>query len=270
MRLLIAGCGYVGSALATAVAADGHPVWGLKRTPEGLPEGVTPVAADLTDPSSLRAVPTDVDAVVYAVSADARDPAAYRAAYVLGLERLLDRVGEVDRLLYVSSTAVYGQTDGSWADEDSPTTPTAFTGEILLEGEGTARAAGGTVLRLAGIYGPGRTRLVDQVRAGQAPCPPAATYTNRIHRDDAAGALGHLLVLPAPVDTYVGVDDDPAERCTVLRWLAGRLDAPEPVVTDEPARRGGNKRLSNARLKASGYRFRYPSFRDGYAAMLGA
>lgn len=269
MRVLIAGCGYVGSALAAELVARGDEVHGLKRTAEGLPDGVAPVVADVTHPATLGQVPADVDAVVYAVSADRRDEAAYRAAYVDGLANVLEASGRVERFVHVSSTAVYGQTDGSWVDEDSPTEPSAFSGRILLEGEELVRRAGGTVLRLAGIYGPTRTRLVDRVRSGRATCPPEVRYTNRIHRDDCAGALAHLLRLDAPAPVYNAADDDPAERCQVLTWLADQLGAPTPQRAAEPSARGGNKRVSNRRLTASGYDLRYPSFRDGYAAMLG-
>jgi nucleoside-diphosphate-sugar epimerase len=267
VRVLIAGCGYVGAALATELAAAGDEVLGLTRSGTGLPVGVTPVAADVTDPASLRGLPADLDAVVYAVAPDRRDEAAYRAAYVDGLANVLAAVGPVGRLVHVSSTAVHAQTDGSWVDEDSPAEPTGFRGRLLLAGERLAAEAGGTVLRLAGIYGPTRTRLPEQVRAGEATCPPTPTYTNRIHRDDAAGALTHLLRLDAPAPRYLGVDDDPADRCTVLTWLAEQLGAPPP--RPGPASpRGSNKRLVNRRLRSSGYRLRHPSFRDGYGALL--
>lgn len=269
MRVLIAGCGYVGSELAGRLAGEGHEVWGLRRSPGELPAGVAGVAGDVTDPSTLD-LPRDLDALVYAVSPGRHDEAAYRAAYVDGLDHVLAAVGgSVPRLVFVSSTAVYGQTDGSVVDEASPTEPRAFSGRILLESEARARAAGGTVLRLAGIYGPGRTRLIDEVRAGTATYPPGDVHTNRIHRDDCAGALAHLLGLDAPADVYLGVDDDPAPRGEVLTWLAERLDAPPPREVAGERTRGGDKRCSNARLRASGYDLRYPSYRDGYAAVLG-
>lgn len=268
MRVLVAGCGYVGTELARRLVADGHEVWGLRRSPGVLPAGVRGLAADVTDPATLAVLPRDVEAVVYAVAPGSRDEAAYRAAYVDGLANVLTAVGDVGRLVFVSSTAVYGQTDGSEVDEDSPTAPDRPTGRILLEAEGVARSAGGTVLRLGGIYGPGRTRLVDEVRAGVATFPPEPVHTNRIHRDDAAGAIAHLLQLDAPAPVYLGVDDDPATRREVLTWLAERLGAPPPREAPDQRTRGGNKRCRNTRLRASGYELIYPSFRDGYGAML--
>lgn len=277
-RVLIAGCGYVGTALGRMLAADGGEVFGLRRSPGKLPDGIEPVLADLTDPSSLDALPTDLDAIAVTVSADGRTEAAYRAAYVDSLRNLLDLLaaqGQTPaRIVFTSSTGVYRQSGGEEVDETSPTQPASSTGRILLEAEQTLLAAPfpAVVLRLAGIYGPGRTRLIDRVRDGSARCVEGApVWTNRIHRDDCAGALRHLLTLEDPEPVYLGVDDDTADRCEVLRWLADRIGvAPPPTVAAEEAgrSRGGSKRCSNDRLTGSGYRLRYPSYRDGYAEML--
>lgn len=278
-RILIAGCGYVGSALAARLAAAGHRVYGLRRRPAGLPPGVLPLAADLLDPASLGDLPPALDAVVYAASASGGREVAYRAAYVEGLRNLLAALARLPapprRAIFTSSTAVYGQRDGEWVDEASPTEPADFRGRVLLEGERLLAAFPGraTALRLAGIYGPGRTSLVDSVRAGRAVIAPGGPrWTNRIHREDCAGALAHVLALPEPEPVYLGVDDEPADRGEVLRWLAARIGAPAPrVATDaaaEPDARGGNKRCSNARLRASGWRPRFPTFREGYAALI--
>ncbi|MBW3619686.1 MAG: SDR family oxidoreductase [Actinobacteria bacterium] len=268
MRVLIAGCGYVGSELARRLVTADHDVWGLRRTASGMPEGVRALAGDVTDPATLD-LPGGMDTLVYAVSPGRRDETAYRAAYVDGLDHVLGALPTPPaRVLFVSSTAVYGQEDGSVVDEDSATEPSSFSGRVLLEAEARTHAAGGTVLRLAGIYGPDRTRLIDEVRAGEATYPPGDVHTNRIHRDDCAGVLEHLLTLDAPAPTYVGVDDEPAPRREVLTWLAERLDAPPPRESPEPRSRGGDKRCSNARLRASGYELRFPTYREGYAAML--
>lgn len=276
MRVLIAGCGYVGSSLAAMLVSDGHDVFGLRRDPVGrIPDGVIPIAADLAAGTCLDAIPGDLDACVTAVSADGRSEPAYEAAYVhatTNLKRQLERQSvTLNRWLFVSSTAVYGQKSGEWVDEATSTSPEGFPGRLVLAGEDNVRASGvphPVVVRLGGIYGPGRTRLLDQVRAGEATCPPEPTYTNRIHRDDAAGVLRHLLLLDDPDEVYIGVDSDPAERCDVLRWLAKHLDAPAPQPG--PGRTRGNKRARNDRIVATGYRFRYPTFREGYAAMIDA
>src|SRR5690606_34930417 len=122
-----------------------------------------------------------------------------------------------------------------------------------------------------GIYGPGRTRLIDSVRGGTARA--SSRFTNRIHRDDIAGAVAHLTSLPAPPPRLVLSDDEPATQADVVRFLAERLGVPPPPRADGDVdgqlRRGGDKRCRNARLKATGYQLLYPTYREGYAAMLG-
>jgi len=287
--VLIAGCGYVGSALAARLIGDAgrgdRPVWGLRRRPQGLPPGVRPLAADLADRESLdraleevRREGTPLASVVYAASAAGPTEAAYRAAYVDGPRHLLDALVAArvrpERLLFTSSTSVYAQQDGSWVDEDSATEPEHFTGRVLLEGEALLAAGPfpAAALRLGGIYGPGRTRLLESVLAGEARLPAeGARWTNRIHRDDAAGALAHLLALPEIAPLYVGVDREPADRAEVLRWLARELGVPEPPVAEGASMGRGarsNKRCSSARLQAAGYPFLYPTFREGYAPLV--
>jgi nucleoside-diphosphate-sugar epimerase len=293
-RVLVAGCGDLGSALAARLVADGYGVFGLRRRPAQLPPGVAAVAADLTDRDGLVAALEPVarggiDAVVYAAAADGGTEEAYRRAYVVGLAHVLEwaarRGARAPAVLFTSSTGVYAQQDGAWVDEESPAEPTHWSGRKMLEAERLLGASGlrGVALRLGGLYGPGRTRLVESVLAQRAtirPGPPR--YTNRIHRDDAAGALRHLtarLLAGEPVaPLYLGVDDEPADEAEVLRWLAARIGAPPPRVAaaaDETgaggrARAASNKRCSNARLRATGYRFRFPSYREGYADVLAA
>jgi len=213
-----------------------------------------------------------------------------------GLAHVLDAVlasgAGVRRVLFVSSTAVYGDADGGWIDERTTPEPGGFSGRIIREAEeilySRLRGTGITpvVLRLGGIYGPGRTRLIDQVRGGSAVIPAASRFTNRIHRDDAAAAIVHLCTMdtvPGPV--YLGVDNDPAELGNVLGFLAAELGLPQPASesdavaagagagasgaasSGEPSR-GGNKRVSNALLRSTGFEFHYPSFREGYRAIL--
>jgi nucleoside-diphosphate-sugar epimerase len=277
-RVLIAGCGYVGSALARIRVGKDDDVFGLRRNPVDLPAGVAPISADLAVARSLAELPEALDAVVYAASPGGRDDAFYRTTYVEGLRNLLgvlEARPERPRVIFVSSTAVYGQKKGEWVDETSPTTPGHFSGVRLLEAEALLEASAlpGVVVRFGGIYGPRRTRLLERVRHGRVSIARgAAQYTNRIHRDDCAGALDHLLDLDEPANCYLGVDHEPADEADVFRWLAGVMGAPEPRIASsderrEP-RRGGNKRCRNDRLTASGYAFRYPNFRDGYTSVL--
>lgn len=281
-RILIAGCGYVGARLGSYLVEDGDQVFGLKRHPERLPPGVEPVAGDVTDPSSLGGLPGNLDAVVYAVSPSGRSEEAYRAAYLEGSRNVTRaaraRSSGLGRVLLVSSTGVYGHTDGSRVDEETPPGPGSATGRVLAETEDEVRRGPppGIVLRLGGIYGPGRTSVIDRVAAGEAGCPPPDRYSNRIHRDDAAGAARHLLRLRDPEPLYLGVDREPAPLREVYRWIADRTGAADPCADPDTeawearGRRGTNKRCVSDRLAESGYDFRYPTYREGYAALLEA
>lgn len=275
MRVLIAGCGYVGSELGRRLHAQGHQVWGLRRNPSDLPDGVEPLAADLLDPELARVLPP-AEMVVYAAASDGGTPEAYRAIYVDGVRNIVTQLQKrdgppVERFIFVSSTGVYGDADGDWVDEDTDTEPDSFRGTEVLAGETVTLAAPfpSLVLRLGGIYGPGRDRLLRMVAQGQARCPgDGPIWSNRIHRDDAAQALFHLLQIPDFKPIYVGVDDRPTPLCTVYREVARMLDAPEPEVDPTRGRDRSNKRCSNRGLRESGFTFQYPSFREGYGAMI--
>jgi nucleoside-diphosphate-sugar epimerase len=253
-------------------------VWGLRRRPGSLPPGVEPFEADLAVARSLRELPRDLDFVVYSASPSGRDDAHYRTAYVEGLSRLLealDRGGQNPRrIFFLSSTAVYEQSRGEWVDETSETSPRHFSGRRLLEAETLLRDGpfAATVLRLGGIYGPGRTRMLERVRKGQATYRRGTHYTNRIHRDDCARAIAHLMSSAASQPLFLVVDSEPAEEAVVMRWLAGALGAPEPrpARDDEADARGArtSKRCRNDLLLSTGYPLLYPTFREGYAAVI--
>lgn len=285
MNVLIVGCGYVGTALGEMLANQGHEVWGVRRNVDALPQSIRGVAADLQDSSGLAAtfarLPA-MSALVYSASPPASDEDGYARGYGQWLENTAAAVRSADwslqRSLLVASTSVYGQTDGSWVDETSPTEPNSFRGRWVLRGEQAHRdipAAEHAAVRLAGIYGPGRTRLIDRVRTGQTVRYAAGPhYTNRIHRRDCAGVLAHLLALSGPLESvYVGVDDAPTDHNAVVAWLAATLGVetpPERSASEAgPRMRGANKRCSNRRLRASGYDFAYPSFKEGYGALIG-
>jgi nucleoside-diphosphate-sugar epimerase len=272
-RVLIAGCGDVGTTLGRRLAAEGHTVFGLRREPGGLPEKIRPVAADLTNPARLRTLPPELDVVFYTAASTTHDDATYRAVYVDGLRNLLAALepqrDTLQRVIFASSSGVYGQEDGSWVDEDSDTSPPNFNGKRMVEAERVLRDSGcpGTSVRFGGIYGPGRARVIGHLLSGRAlvyPGPPS--YTNRTHREDCAGILAHVMALPTPAPVYVATDDDPVEFNTLMRWLAGRLGLPEPETAAVP--REQNKRCRNTRLRESGYTFEYPSYREGYDEIL--
>lgn len=286
-RVVIAGCGYVGAALAQRLAGGGDDVIGIRRSESASSEAVGAgtvsfVAAPFADAEALTAACEGADYAVFCAAADATTDDAYRETYVEGLRAfvraLVTAHAPVRRLVFTSSTGVYAQSAGEWVDERSETAPTSFSGRRMLEAEGALDDApfSSVSLRLGGIYGPGRARLIEAVRRGEARLSPAGgVVTNRIHRDDAAAAIHLLLRLRAVERVYLGVDSEPASRDDVARFIAERLGLPAPPVdapdVGTPARaRGGEKRCSNRRLLGAGLGLRYPSYREGYGALLGA
>lgn len=279
-RVVILGCGYVGCALARKLDTE---VVGVRRSSTGLraveAAGARPVQADVTDPESLSAVP-DADWLVFAASADRRGVEAARAIYRDGLrtaiEHFTDRESPPDRIVYTSSTGVYGDHDGDWVDEETALKPATERTRVLATAErialeGPPAGIDGTVARFGGLYGPDRYRLSRYLQG-----PVTAGYRNIIHRDDAAGAVRFLLAADVGRDAVVNVvDDEPVEKRAFARWLATHCDEAEPptetlaerVADDDRSaspRVRANKRVSNDRLRGYGYAFTYPTYREGY------
>ncbi|MAR89600.1 MAG: SDR family oxidoreductase [Pseudomonadota bacterium] len=272
--ILLAGCGAIGTALGQQLQAAGHQVYGLRRSAVALPFPC--LQGDLHQPLPADLLPAGIHYVVHTGTPAERSDAGYEAGYPRALRHLLDALQEhpLRRLVFVSSTAVYHQTDGSWVDEDSPTRPQRFNGRRVLEAETLLRDAGvpGTSVRFGGIYGPGRTWLMRRVRAGAEVQASPPKYTNRIHQDDCVGLLAFLIqrveqgFQPPPI--LVGVDDAPAPEQEVCQWLAQQLNTPPPRRVQAADSAPRNKRCRNQRLHQLGYRLRYPSYREGYSALL--
>ena len=277
--VLIVGCGDVGGRLATQLLDTDWQVYGLRRSIDRLPAGVIGVAGDLFSEQCPTQWPAgQIDYVVYSAAATEHDEAGYQAAYVDGLKNTLSWLEQhgqrPKRLLFVSSSGVYAQKDGEWVDEASPALSTNYSGRIILDAERVALESGiaASVVRLTGIYGPGREWMLGQVRKGYRVAVEPPLYGNRIHADDAAGLLAFLLEADrqgrALDDCYIGVDNAPAPLAEVVDWLRERLGITE-WAAEASVRRAGSKRCSNARAKALGWEPRYSNYREGYAAILG-
>ena len=286
MHTVVLGCGYVGLELGRQLRGRGHDVVGVRRSDSGLAAvadaGLDPVRADVTDPDSLSTVP-DADWLVFAASSGGRGADTARRVFVEGLENAVDefssRESPPKRLVYTSSTGVYGDHDGDWVDEDTQLEPTTEKTRVLAEAEEVALSAPipSTVARFAGLYGPDRYRL-DRYLEG----PVTEGYLNMVHRDDAAGAVG--FVLEHDVDgVLLVVDDEPVSKWEFADWLADACGVDRPPKRtkaerlaagelSEAARRRirTSKRCSNRRLRALGYEFKYPTFREGYQAAVDA
>ena len=279
-RVFIVGCGDLGIALASRLCASDFLVTGLSRSAKPLTNpNFTHLIGDVTRPETLtRLTELSPEFLIYCVAADAQSDAAYQAQYVNGLKNIL--VTQVDNpslraIFFVSSTRVYGQITDEWLNESTLPEPTDFGGERLLEAEQVLRDFVGnpkncqkTVLRLSGIYGPGRTRMLRMAQAPDWPLQNA--WTNRIHRDDAAAFVAHLVdkvmnnqvLLPC----YVVTDSKPASQWEVLSWLAHQMRVEKNMLTMPPV--SGGKRLSNVAMLSSGFQLRYPDYQTGYATLL--
>ena len=283
-HLVIFGCGYMGGEVARQAAARGLWVTALTRN-EGKAAGLRAaglavVVADLAG-DAWHAKVGPADFALNCVSSGGGGAEAYRRSYLDGMKSVLawaERHGPVGSLVYTGSTSVYPQGGGGRVDESSPVSGRDERTAVLVETEARLRASPGAarsrvVLRLAGIYGPGRTHLVQQVRSGEV-SGTAAQHLNLIQRDDACAAIWAAFGAPAPLaDGLFNVaDDGAATKGEIAAWLAAQLGVPPPRFTGEPA--GGraptpDRIIANDRLKAAlGWTPRFPSFREGYANLL--
>jgi nucleoside-diphosphate-sugar epimerase len=285
MRVLIVGCGYVGLPLGAELARQGHEVSGLRRTEAAaarlVAAGIRPLAGDVSRPETLAALPAEYDWVVNCVASGGGDAATYRETYLHGTANVLAWLAPrpPQKFLYTSSTSVYGQTDGSTVKETSPTEPEAETAKILVETEQLLLAAfagrgfPAVILRVAGIYGPGRGHAFKLFLKNEARLEgDGSRLLNMIHRDDLIGCIIAALQSGRPGEIYNAVDDEPVTQAHFHQWLAATLgkDPPphEPAGPADLPRRGAtHKRVSNRKFKMEiGRPFLYPNFRLGYSA----
>ncbi|MGE8689439.1 MAG: NAD-dependent epimerase/dehydratase family protein [Achromobacter sp.] len=272
-RVLLIGCGDLGLRVAQRFLARGDEVHALRRNPPaGGPEGLHWLRGDISRPDGLPSLPRGVTRLIHLPAPGAREAGAYRGVFVDGLANVLDALdaSRLERVVFVSSSAVYGEHHGDWVNEDTPPAPLGMNGRLLLEAEAAlaARKLPSTALRLAGLYGPGRLQLIERLRNGLAGAPVRPEHwANRMHIDDAAAAVAHLALIPEAAPAYIGCDDTPLPLHTLYAELARLAGAPAPRVAPAPPN-VGSKKLSNARLRATGFTPQWPDSRSGYAALL--
>ena len=278
-NLVIVGCGDIGSRVAEQLLPQHWTIYGLRQKIDALPAGVQPIAADLSQSQPPKDWPTGpIDYLLYSVAAHNHSEAGYLTAYVQGLQHVFNWLQanqqRPKRIFFTSSTGVYAQAEHQVVDEQSATEPTRWSGKIMLQAEQLLHASPypTTAVRLAGIYGPGRNRLIQQVQQG-ATADPQLCLTNRIHADDAAGLICYLINADRAGHTldscYLGVDNQPVALSTVIDWLRETLH----VTHSDPElqlQRSSSKHCSNQRARLLGWEPQYPSFREGYAALLAA
>jgi nucleoside-diphosphate-sugar epimerase len=277
-KILIVGCGSIGTQLAEVLTTKGHQVVGLKRNPP-VTKGMEYFKADISSVNALKDLPLDFDFVFFILSPDCRNEESYGAIYKTGLNNILEHFAKSHTKplwFFVSSTSVYGQIHGEWVDENSCAFPENITSQLirLAEQRLIALSTNHVIVRFSGIYGPGREYLLRMANQSSAPAiqktPPY--YTNRIHQADCVGVLVFLLdcrLAGIVLDScYLASDDDPAPTWDVMSWLAQRLNCSLPSVKKMEQDAIMNKRCNNQRLKALGYQFKYSSFKEGYAELI--
>lgn len=269
------GCGDIATRAAVQLQQQSVEVLGVRRNIAKLPGSLPSISADVLDSSSLEFLAsTRADVIVYSLAAAGFNEASYTSAYITGLQNTIKAASlkPNQRLVFVSSTSVYHQNDGSQVDESSHTQPKKFNGKIMLEAEQLALNTGiATVVRFSGIYGPGRTRLIDRVRNGQ--CTPEDTdiYTNRIHSADCSGLLAHLAMKASLPDLLIGSDSSPATSNEVESYIADLLVIEKRYAqtgVKQAKRIAGSKRCSNASMLDTGYQLQHPTYRSGYQQLI--
>ena len=281
MHVLVAGAGWLGSSVARALAGSGHRVTAVRRDPGRaaalLSPGVDPLALDLSGPEALERLPRDLDAVVACQSAGADGPEAYRRAYVTCTRTLLDALRAAGRpavLLYTGSTGVFGQRDGSDVDEETSPAPASPAAEVLVEAEELVRGAArdgirSMVLRLSGLYGPGRTWPVERVRAGQIALGPGdGAWLNLCHLEDAVSAVLAGLARGGAGSVYHASDAEPVRRRDLVQWVSSRLGIAPPHLPPEarPSSLPDRRIRAEWTRAALGLELRYPTYRQGLAS----
>lgn len=282
MANLIFGCGYLGDRVGRRWLARGETVYAVTRSDERAGElreiGYRPIIADITDPESLVDLPV-ADAVLFAVGFDRSTGKSIEKVYVDGLRNVLNALPEGSgHFVYISSTGVYAQTDGGWVDEGSPCEPKRPGGKACLAAEellrGHPRGEQATILRMAGLYGPGRVPRKQDILAGEPITSAGDGHLNLIHIEDAAEIVLAVEDRTGPTKVYLVSDGSPVLRDEYYQEIARQLDAPSPRFappekSQKPGRGSTDKRVSNRRLMSDfDIKLVYPSYREGLAAIL--
>ena len=255
--------------------AEGYYVWGLRRDTSELPYGFNRIACDLANLGELK-LSFNPDYVFFMPSAGKYDLETYKAIYTKGVENLIKCLNFnksfPKRIFYISSTSVYTRNNGEWVNENSPIENITTHGACLINGEKLLlnNQFPLTVIRFSGIYGPGRKYLVNQIIEGRIKRSLYPSYINSIHQEDCARLLKYLMLLPNPRNLYIGVDSEPSLKIDVIEWLSNQYNLELPEIEENQfavdlKTRRGNKRCSNQLILSEGFKFIYPSFRDGYS-----
>ncbi|MEZ5570581.1 MAG: epimerase [Halioglobus sp.] len=281
--VLIVGCGDLGIRAGTLLSRQGWRVSGVRRNTAALPAEFVGYNADYTQPGSLAfAEALQPEFVIAVFNPAARSLAGYQAGFQGAMRNLLTGLGQhrPRHIMMTSSTRVFAEAHGGWVDETSAVTDDDDSALAIIAAERDLLDSGhhASVVRFAGIYGNPDSRLLSRICRGELCSPEPVSFTNRIHREDCAGFLVHLIQQAdagkslQPI--YIGVDDQPAPRYEVESWLARQLGLQDQIAREPaagqpaPIHGSGHKRCRNLALHESGYQLQYPDFRSGYSALL--
>lgn len=275
-KILLIGCGGLGTMIANNLHLAGHQVVGVRKSAQALPHAMQTIQADVTQAESLSTL-AEVYAqiVIYCISATASSDEDYYQHYVLGLSNVLATQRDntkLERVFFVSSSSVYGDDTQNIVDEISPTLAANYNGKRMLQAEQllTQLACPYTVLRLSGIYGTGRLYLLNMAK-DITRWPQQNSWSNRIHQQDAAAFIAYLVNLheQQPLQScYIVTDDMPTQQYEVLMWLAQQLHVQVPTLNMPSISHG--KRLSNRRLRDTGFILKYANYQFGYSEIIKA
>jgi nucleoside-diphosphate-sugar epimerase len=275
LKVLFIGCGDIAQRAASEMQAR-YKCFGLRRQPDNLPNYIQPIKGDATNAEQLLSVASEgFDIWIATITPGEFTEQAYKDSYLAVAKSISSTISQLQKaprlVLWVSSTSVYGDFKGDWVSELTQPEPSTFSGKILLAAEKIIQQipCETSVIRFSGIYGPGRTRLLGQVLAGKGRPSSPEQWSNRVHADDCGGILSHLVEYGLSGDSllpeYLASDSSPVTQHEIRQWLAEQLTV---SLVEEEVKASSTRRCDNSRLLASGYQFKYPTFKEGYGSLI--
>jgi nucleoside-diphosphate-sugar epimerase len=297
LKVLFAGCGDIGVRATRMISGNslyGHwETLAMRRKASALPSDIEAIQGDLCDSENFLSIldNSNVDVIVVTLTPDSMSDQGYLDSYVNGANVLKSTIKKLSYrpqlIIWVSSTGVYGQSCGEWVDESSVASSKSYRGKRLLEAENLVKSISkelvtnnstlikSVVVRFSGIYGPGRGRLLNQIKKGNIASKHPVSWTNRIHVVDCAGIIIHIIDLYSQKkdisNLYIGTDNQPVPAYEIQSWLANHMRVKIEENNEIPINIGNknvNRRCNNKLIKDSGYNFIFPDFKKGYTPLL--
>ncbi|CAM8358837.1 WcaG Nucleoside-diphosphate-sugar epimerases [Candidatus Methylopumilus universalis] len=276
LKVLIIGCGQLGFSIVNNADSDVFKLYGFSRSLRKSPASIEMHQVDILKTEAIDAIKlVNPEIIIYAVSADTQSIESYQDHYVLGLKKTYEAILELDHfkhLFFVSSTRVYGQKTTKILSELDIAEPSDYGGEALMEAETVARQLKdkATILRLSGIYGPNRKRMIQLAQSNPGNWPATNNWSNRIHEEDAARFIVFLMkriMMQESIEPiYLVTDGVPTKQYDVLTWIRNRLQLTTDTI-ELPILESG-KQLQSVLLNQTGFVLKYPDFTYGYEAII--